>query len=48
MKAIMILKMVGILYRNGLREILIKLVDDPEKEWDNTAIKVLDELFGWS
>lgn len=48
MKVIMILKIVGILYKAGLREILIKYIDDPENEWDDALIRALDELFGWS
>lgn len=48
MKIAIILKIVGVLYKAGLREIIIKFIDDPENKWDEVVIKALDELFGYS
>lgn len=48
MQVVMILKIVGILYKHGLRELLIKFIDDPENEWDEKLIAALDEFFGYS
>ena len=48
MKVTIILKIVGILYKGGLRELLIKYIDDPENEWDEKLILALDEFFGYS
>jgi len=48
MKVTIILKIVGILYRYGLRDLLIKYIDDPDNEWDEALIKALDEFFCYS
>lgn len=45
MKITMILKIVGILYRHGLRDLLIKYIGDPDNDWDDRLIKALDEFF---
>ena len=45
MKITIILKIVGILYRYKLRDLLIKYIDDPDNKWDDALIKALDEFF---
>jgi hypothetical protein len=45
MKITIILKIVGILYRYGLRDLLIKYISDPDNKWDEALIKALDEFF---
>jgi hypothetical protein len=45
MKITIILKIVGILYRYGLRDLLIKYISDPDNDWDDRLIKALDEFF---
>ena len=47
MKVTIILKIVGIFYKSGLRELLIKYIDDPENEWDEKLVLALDALFGY-
>jgi len=48
MKMTVILKIVGILYNFGFRELLIKFVNDPDNSWDEKLILALDEFFGYS
>lgn len=48
MKIAIILKIVAMLYKAWLRELLIKFIEDPENEWDDKLIKALDEFFGYS
>lgn len=45
MKMALILKMVGILYRYGFRDLLIKYTEDSNTEWDDALIRALDEFF---
>ena len=47
MKAMLILAMVKALYNNGLRNLLIKFIDDPENIWDDQLIKALDDFCGY-
>jgi hypothetical protein len=47
MKVAIILKIVGILYRSGLRDLLIKFVNDPDNEWDEKLVLALDTFFGY-
>lgn len=45
MKVAIILKLVGVLYRKGLRDLLIRYINDPENEWDEALIMALDDFF---
>jgi len=36
------------LYKHILRDILIKAIDDPEEEWDDAVLAVLDRVFGYT
>jgi len=47
MKAIMIIKALSFLYRNGGRDLLIKYISNDENEWDDQVIKFLDEFLGY-
>jgi len=47
MKADVIMHMIGALYRAGLRDLLIEAIDNPEKEWDDMIVHVLDVLLGY-
>ena len=47
MKIALILKIVGILYKHGLRELLIKWINDPDNDGDEKLIMVLDEFFDY-
>ena len=48
MKADVIIHMIGVLYGAGLRNLLIEAIDDPEKEWDDMVVHVLDVLLGYN
>lgn len=39
-----VLSYLSIIYRMVLRDLLIKTVNDPNSEWDDKLIKVLDGL----
>ena len=47
MKAEAILTLARMAYRTILRDLLVKAIDDPEKEWDDLVLKMLDALFGF-
>ena len=47
MKVAIILKIVGVLYKHGLRDLLIKWIDGPDNEWDDKLILALDAFFGY-
>ena len=35
-------------YSKGLRELVIKAIDDPGTDWDDKALSILDKLFNYS
>jgi len=35
-------------YAQGLRDLIVKAIDDPDSEWDDLALSVLDRLFNYS
>lgn len=47
MKVALIIKITGLLYNHGLRDLLIKYIDDPDNEWDEKLIAALDNFFGY-
>lgn len=48
MKIVLILKIVGILYKVGLRDLLIDWINDPDNDGDEKLIMALDEFFDYS
>jgi hypothetical protein len=48
MKVALILKIVGILYSYGLRDLLIKYINDPDNDGDEKLIMALDKFFGYT
>ena len=36
------------LYKHIVRGIILKAIDDPDTEWDDQLIAVLDNVFGYS
>ena len=48
MKVAIILKIVGVLYNHGFRELLIKFIKDPKNKWDDDLIAGLDSFFGYT
>ena len=47
MKLAVILKIVTFLYPLGLREALVKLIDNPESEIDEKFVAALDAFLGY-
>jgi hypothetical protein len=35
-------------YANGLRSLVKKAIDDPDTDWDDMAISILDKIFNYS
>lgn len=35
-------------YANGLRPLVRKVIDDPDSDWDELAISVLDRIFNFN
>lgn len=48
MKVTIILKIVGMLYRNGFRDLLFEYINNPDNNWDDLLIKALDEFFSYN
>lgn len=48
MKVAIILKIVGVLYNNGFRELLVRWIKDPNNKWDDNLIAGLDSFFGYT
>lgn len=44
MKIALIIKIAGLLYNCGLRDLLIKYIDDPDTEGDEKLIAALDSF----
>lgn len=42
-----IILIVGFLYRLVLRDLLLKAIDDPDEEWDDTVLALLDGLLAY-
>ena len=48
MKAGIILKVLSYVYATFLRELVKDAIDNPNKEWDDTVLELLDRLFGYT
>lgn len=35
-------------YSNGIRALVQKAINDPESEWDDVALGILDKIFNYS
>jgi hypothetical protein len=46
MEALVIIEIARFLYKIGLRDILVKYIEDDESDWDDKAISLLDKFFG--
>lgn len=46
-QVLMYIKIVSIMYQSGLRTLIKAIVDDPDKEWDNILLEILDKIFGY-
>ena len=47
MKSEIIIRLIKILYQAGLRELVIKAIDNPDESWDDTILLILDTLLGY-
>jgi len=34
-------------YKNGLRDLVSKAIDDPSTDWDDIALGILDKIFNY-
>jgi len=34
-------------YKSGLRQLVLNAVDNPETDWDDVAISILDKIFDY-
>ena len=41
-------KLAKLAYATVLRDLLVKAIDDPEKEWDDAVLRVLDSIFEYN
>jgi hypothetical protein len=48
MKIAAIYQLVCLAYANILRDLLKKAIEDPENDWDDAVLHVLDNLFDYS
>lgn len=44
-KYLLVYTFVKTLYNNGLRDVIIQLVNDPDKDWDDAMLAILDAMF---
>ena len=42
-----LLMIMKVMYRHLLRPLVYKAIDDPDEEWDDFAMEILDRLFGY-
>jgi len=40
--------LVKIAYKMILRDLLLSAIDDPNQEWDNVVLDILDKIFDYS
>lgn len=45
MKATMLMAMLRLIYPKYMRPVLFKAVDDPEAEWDEIIMSIVDRIF---
>jgi hypothetical protein len=43
-----IFKLLCVIYANGVRTMIKEAIDDPETDWDDTALTILDRVFNYS
>ena len=47
MKLTAIITILRMAYKMILRDLLVNAINDPEQEWDDIVLKMLDSLFGY-
>ena len=48
MKYTIFKKVADMIYSAILRPLLVKAIDDPEEEWDDDVLKMVDAFFGYT
>lgn len=43
----MLYGMVCYAYKNGIRDLVQKAIDDPDTDWDDIALGILDKIFNY-
>lgn len=44
-KYLLIYTFIKSLYNNGLRDVIISLINDPDSDWDDAMLAILDAMF---
>lgn len=47
MKFMIIWQIAGMIYSKILRDLLVKAVSDPDEEWDDVVLKIVDDIFNY-
>ena len=47
-KPSLILQVLSYIYSTMMRPVLVKAINDPEQEWDDVALEVVDRVFGYT
>lgn len=47
MKLALIFKFLTMVYAQVLRPLLVKAIDDPDEEWDDMILGIVDRLFNY-
>lgn len=47
MKSLMIWEIACMIYAKILRDLLVEAVDNPDREWDNVVLRVVDSIFDY-
>ena len=45
MKAAMLFSMLKLIYPKYMRPVLVRSIDDPESEWDEIVMSIVDRIF---
>lgn len=45
MQWIVIFSLIKTVYSKILRPLLVKAIDDPEEEWDDVLLRIIDRIF---
>lgn len=48
MKVSIILKVISYVYAEFLRQLVKDAINDPNKQWDDTVLEILDRIFGYT
>ena len=43
-----VLMIMKVVYKHLIRPLVKKAIDDPDEDWDDVAMEILDRLFGYT